>query len=101
MAVAVMVHATVNGMASVAVTAMQKVAPQVVPTTVMKAVAPARKAIPKRAVKADARVDVAAAVDVAAVVVVADAAKAKDHHKVKLKGAANVLMLKASHRAQT
>ena len=92
-AVAAMAHATVSEMASVAVTATQKAVPQVGATTAMKVVAPARKAIPKLAVKADA----AAVVDVAAVVVAADVAKAKDHHKVKAKPTASVLTPKVSH----
>ena len=100
-AAAVMAHATVNAMASVAATAMRKVAPQDVALTVVRAVAPAQKAIPKRVVKADAKVDVAAAVDVAAVVATVDAAKAKDQHKVKAKATESVLTLKASHRPRT
>lgn len=95
-AVAVMAHATVNVMASVVATAMRKVAPQDVVITVARAVAPARKAIPKRAVKADAKVDVAAAVDVAAVV---DVAKAKV--KVKTKVIANASTPKANRKAWT
>ena len=89
-----MAHATVNAMASVAVIAMRKVAPQ--------DVARAPKVIPKRAVMARAKVDVAAVVVAAAVVVVADAGKVKVHHKVKVKAkaTASVLTPKESHKAQ-
>ncbi len=83
---------------SAAETATLKVARLAAATPVVKAVAPARKAIPKRAVMADARVAGVAVVVVAAVV---DAAKAKDHHKVKVKATANVLTLKLSHKART
>lgn len=94
-AVAVMAHATVNGMASVVVTVTRKV--------VLQDAVRARKAIPKRAVKADARVDGVVVVAVAAVVVMADAAMAKVHHKVKAraKATASVLTPKASHKPQT
>ena len=86
---------------SAAETATLKVARLAAATPVVKAVAPARKVIPKRAVKADARVAGVAVVVVAAVVAMVDAAKAKDHHKVKVKATANVLTLKLSHKART